>query len=553
MLFILLFFTIDIVTAQDNFNIFIPDYIQPNTNFEVSIISSNKFQEADRLDIYISPDISLTIIKVILLVGDQKLPIQFYPEYIEEYSAQFKKISINLTDSSLFSSGAIFQLIIKLRSTQSAANNIKFFGQFLSGEQPVGYLVNSELELLSGTDHLYNLFFNYYQKFSAAGKAVSFSQGSYLNIPFVYTFDKVLAAEFWIKIENPCSSFLKVINWETNQIEYYLSINDNQLLIFNSMTDELLPVKSFFISKNVWYHFNINFDKEKSEISFYCNDMELALTKVLNNMDFENLVLHFQNKKQDGIFNLDQVRIINLEDSFLAIKQNKNYLEYSDDSSNVLLQLNFDDEELNTHLDSKMISFENINLVKSDAPIFPRSPEISVRFSDNYYEINWAGGSYKDAAEYALERSIGKEDFVELKTVNAENDDDKEYSIVTEKVEIPEIVYFRIKQINKDGSIIYSDVAKVGQGIVEDAIIKQNFPNPFNPTTLIEFELIQDSDVEVKVFDLAGKEISLLHKGFLNKGVHQFTFDGSGFPSGVYLYQVITPLTSQTRKMILAK
>ena len=94
---------------------------------------------------------------------------------------------------------------------------------------------------------------------------------------------------------------------------------------------------------------------------------------------------------------------------------------------------------------------------------------------------------------------------------------------------------------------------KVGQGIVDDLIIGQNFPNPFNPTTLIEFELLQDSDVEVKVYNLTGKEIALLHEGVLSKGVHQFTFDASGLSSGVYLYQIITPLSSQTRKMILAK
>ena len=130
---------------------------------------------------------------------------------------------------------------------------------------------------------------------------------------------------------------------------------------------------------------------------------------------------------------------------------------------------------------------------------------------------------------------------------------EKSYSLVSEKAAKTEIVYFRIKQINKDGSIVYSDVVKVGQGMVEDVIIGQNYPNPFNPTTLIQFELIQDTDVEVKVYNLAGKEISRLHEGFLSKGLHQFEFDGSGLSSGLYFYQITTPLTSQTRKMILAK
>jgi hypothetical protein len=94
---------------------------------------------------------------------------------------------------------------------------------------------------------------------------------------------------------------------------------------------------------------------------------------------------------------------------------------------------------------------------------------------------------------------------------------------------------------------------KVGQGIIEDIIIGQNYPNPFNPTTQIEFELLQDSDVEVKVFNLAGKEVALLHKGFLPQGIYHFKFDASGLPSGIYLYQVRTPSNTQTRKMVLAK
>jgi hypothetical protein len=181
------------------------------------------------------------------------------------------------------------------------------------------------------------------------------------------------------------------------------------------------------------------------------------------------------------------------------------------------------------------------------------SPEIKVKFSNNYYEIEWEGGSYKDAVQYVLERANDNNDFIEVGQTSADNDENKKYSLLSEKIEQPEVVYFRIKQINKDGSVIYSDVAKVGQGIVDDLIIGQNFPNPFNPTTLIEFELLQDSDVEVKVYNLAGKEIAFLHKGFLSSGVHQFMFDASGFSSGVYLYQITTPLSSQTRKMILAK
>jgi hypothetical protein len=172
---------------------------------------------------------------------------------------------------------------------------------------------------------------------------------------------------------------------------------------------------------------------------------------------------------------------------------------------------------------------------------------------NNFYEIEWNGGSYKDVDYYVLERANGSGDFVESGKLNANNIEKKTYSILSEKNEQTEVVYFRIKQVNKDGSEVYSDVLKVGQGVIEDLIVGQNYPNPFNPTTLIDFELLQDSDVEIKVYDLAGKEVAILHSGFLASGVYKFKFDATGLTSGIYLYQITTPLSSQTKKMILAK
>jgi hypothetical protein len=114
-------------------------------------------------------------------------------------------------------------------------------------------------------------------------------------------------------------------------------------------------------------------------------------------------------------------------------------------------------------------------------------------------------------------------------------------------------VYYRLKQINKDGTVDYSSLVKLGKGKVETFTIKQNYPNPFNPKTTIVFELYQDSYVEVTIYNLEGQEIKKLYEGNLNKGEQQLTFDASNLPSGVYLYNISTPDYSQTKKMIFAK
>ncbi|MCW8802968.1 MAG: T9SS type A sorting domain-containing protein [Ignavibacteriaceae bacterium] len=549
----LLFFSFDWALSQDNFNVFVPEFIPSDGSFEVSIITSKKFPEADRLDFYFLPDFSLIINKAELWIDNVPLQIPMRSEFVIEYSKQYQKVSIDFSDTALFSDGAFFQLVIFLKSMNTNSNALNFFGEFISAGKILEYLTSSDSKIISNIPNLYSLSFNFYEKYLTAENAASFSRDSYLNVPLVYNFDKALAVDFWMKAKNFRSTFLKFINWETNHIEYYLSLSENQMLVINSKGNDLFQVKPFFISQNVWYHFNVFLDKLNSELSFFCNDEELARIKIRNYLELDNLVLHFENDLQIGNFILDQLRLVNVSGSFTSLSRNRNFPDYSDDSSSVIFQVNFSETELNDLLNKKIISYERIRVAKSDAPLFPRAPEISVKLMNNFYEIEWKGGSYREAYHYILEKAIGNGEFSEAGTQAAVNDEEKTYSILSEEFAQPEIVYFRIKQVNKDGSEVYSDVVKVGQGIVEDVIVGQNYPNPFNPITLIDFELLLDSDVEIKVYDLTGKEVALLHSGFLAKGVYQFKFDASGLTSGIYLYQIITPLSSQTKKMILAK
>ena len=549
----LLIFGSDIINGQDNFQIFTPEFVPINENFEISIITSKRFPEAEFLDLFFSTDISLSITGASLLSRNQIVQLPIKNEFSKILNDNATKIKIDLKDTTKLSASDFFQIIISLRSSQVNNNDLRFYGEFKDHNESLGYLLNSELNNTSGEKFIYRLDFDYYQKFPIAGKALLIQQDYYLNVPLTYQFEKFLAVDFWMKIENPVSNFLEIINWETNQIEYDLSVNENQLLTINSFGNENLTEKSFFLSNGGWYHFKLILDKLNSELSFFCDGSELARLKVFSAIDFENLVLHFKDDKQNSEYLLDQLRVIKLAEINSAIERNKNYQDYNDSNSSVLLQINFTELGLHKLLNNKSVFFEKVKFVKSDAPIFPRSPEIDVKMSDNYYEIEWQGGNYKFASKYIVEKATGDNDFVEIDGVAADNNEKKIYSVLSDRGEQSQVVFFRIKQINKDGSTIYSDVVKVGQGIIDDVIIGQNFPNPFNPTTLIEFELLQDSDVEVKVYNLAGKEISVLQKGFLNKGSHQFKFDAAGYPSGVYIYQITTPLSSQTRKMILAK
>lgn len=80
-----------------------------------------------------------------------------------------------------------------------------------------------------------------------------------------------------------------------------------------------------------------------------------------------------------------------------------------------------------------------------------------------------------------------------------------------------------------------------------------NYPNPFNPKTKISFELPNKEKVELKIYDVLGQEIMTLVSGELDKGYHEFLFDGANLSSGIYFYRLKTDNYVESKKMLLIK
>ncbi len=83
--------------------------------------------------------------------------------------------------------------------------------------------------------------------------------------------------------------------------------------------------------------------------------------------------------------------------------------------------------------------------------------------------------------------------------------------------------------------------------------LEQNFPNPFNPTTRISFALNRSENVQLKVTDLTGREVSVTDLGRMEAGRHVVGFDGRDIATGIYFYTLVTPSQSETKKMLLLK
>ena len=81
----------------------------------------------------------------------------------------------------------------------------------------------------------------------------------------------------------------------------------------------------------------------------------------------------------------------------------------------------------------------------------------------------------------------------------------------------------------------------------------QNFPNPFNPNTIIHYRLSMDNYVSLNVYDLLGREVAMLVNEEKPPGSYEVAFNGTGLASGVYLYRLTAGSFVQSRKMILLR
>jgi hypothetical protein len=89
--------------------------------------------------------------------------------------------------------------------------------------------------------------------------------------------------------------------------------------------------------------------------------------------------------------------------------------------------------------------------------------------------------------------------------------------------------------------------------IPEKFFLSQNFPNPFNPSTDLQYGIHTAGLVRLTVYDLLGREVAVLVNKDLAPGTYRTEFSGSKLPSGIYLYTLTTPEGTQSQKMMLLK
>lgn len=100
---------------------------------------------------------------------------------------------------------------------------------------------------------------------------------------------------------------------------------------------------------------------------------------------------------------------------------------------------------------------------------------------------------------------------------------------------------------------IPSGIKKVNDKIPGEYSLSQNYPNPFNPNTNIKWSIPKTCNVKLVIYDLQGKEITVLVDKRMQAGNHEVNFYASDLPSGAFIYKLITDEYTESKKMVLLK
>ncbi len=172
--------------------------------------------------------------------------------------------------------------------------------------------------------------------------------------------------------------------------------------------------------------------------------------------------------------------------------------------------------------------------------------------------LNWSTATETNNNGFEVQRNSG-EGFVSVGFVTGKGTttEVQNYTYVDNQL-VPGTYTYRLKQVDYDGTFEYSSEIEVDVLAPKEFALNQNFPNPFNPSTMITFSLAVESKVTLKVFDVLGQEVMTLVNQNLGAGSHEYNFNASNFNSGVYFYRIEAAGVdgrsfNSVKKMILTK
>ena len=184
----------------------------------------------------------------------------------------------------------------------------------------------------------------------------------------------------------------------------------------------------------------------------------------------------------------------------------------------------------------------------------------SASANDGEVSLNWTTATETNNASFEIERSLDNIDYITISNLkgNGTTTEMHTYSF-TDVVSISAKMFYRLKQIDFNGSFTYSKTIEVDVNTMPgDFVLSQNYPNPFNPSTTIKYSVSkiinnQSSIINLKVYDALGNEVATLVNEEKSPGNYEVEWTATGFASGVYFYRLKAGDFNSVKKLVLMK
>ncbi|MFA6233211.1 MAG: T9SS type A sorting domain-containing protein, partial [Bacteroidota bacterium] len=171
-------------------------------------------------------------------------------------------------------------------------------------------------------------------------------------------------------------------------------------------------------------------------------------------------------------------------------------------------------------------------------------------------ELRWNTATEKNNYGFEVERSVDGKNWSMISFVEGygNSNSPKSYQLDNAVDGLSGTVSYRLKQIDRDGTTEYSSTVMVKIAEVSTVSITDAYPNPFNPTTTINFTLTETANVRLALYDVTGREVkTVLNNASLSAGVHAQTITADGLASGRYLVVLQTPAARSVYSVMLNK
>jgi len=173
----------------------------------------------------------------------------------------------------------------------------------------------------------------------------------------------------------------------------------------------------------------------------------------------------------------------------------------------------------------------------------------------NNIVLRWRTETEVNNYGFDIERTKDKSDWVTIGFVEGHGNSNspKQYNFIDTEIDRSGKYYYRLKQIDNDGTYEYYDVVTVEVSVPENFYLSQNYPNPFNPETRIDYTLPEKQFVSLRIYNTLGELVAELVNEINEAGSYSVKFNASKLPSGTYIYNIFAGKYSAANKMSLLK